>query len=193
MTIRNRTIWVMGDAMNRDAMIVRPLSPQIDEYALDLAGGTYCPRKPVEYRQYMRSKLKDLIATGFPGRYILSDRIISVLRLGRFKGWNTYPVSIVDKKGLKILGYYGFSVSGRCGPPDESRCLSRTENADGLGYEATGLFFDEETWDGSDIFMVQTTAYICVTGEVRDAVMSVGARNIRFRHSEEIVRPIVPE
>lgn len=185
-------LWELDDAANRDSMIVVPTSRQHNEEVWAIVKGEFRPQNPIEYRYYMRSRCKDLMATGIPGRYLLSNRVVEALHNGKFTGWTTYPVAITNKTGGPILGYHGFSITGRCGPRDASRSEKvRKQYRGGVSWELKGLYFDEKSWDGSDIFMPQGTAYICMREAVHDAIAALKPENIKFRRLTEITAPLI--
>jgi hypothetical protein len=140
--------------------------------------GTFRPADPVVYHYADGHVLGDLIGTTMPGRYLISDRVVEVLKAGGFKGWLVYPVRIVvDESNQEIPGYHGLSITGRCGPPDDSQSSKVRE---GHFIKLRGLYLDDETWDGSDIFLVEGTLYICLTAAVYDAIVSLNPKTLRL-------------
>jgi hypothetical protein len=82
---------------------------------------------------------------------LISDRFKELLEIAGLTGWKSYPIELYDKKGNKVEGYNGFSITGRAGnlykfdvPPME------------LDYspKSAGYYFEYDSWDGSDIFRV---------------------------------------
>ena len=80
---------------------------------------------PIVFRQYDGKRLRDFLDTGWPPVYLISDRVVSLLKDNSITGWHNYPVKLFDKKGNLIEGYSGFSVLGKAGFAD----VSFTENA----------------------------------------------------------------
>lgn len=80
---------------------------------------------------------------------VASPRLLGVLV--RFTGWTTYPVEVIDKSGAPVEGYSGIAITGRCGAAlyDRSR-IERSLHRIGTDY--IGLYFDLESWDGTDLF-----------------------------------------
>ena len=70
---------------------------------------------------------------------------------------------------------------------DQSKGEVTMERPDGQSARMRGLFLDEKTWDGSDIFMLGVAGSICMTEPVHDAIMALKPTNIRFTRLEEVV------
>ena len=98
-----------------------------------------------------------------PGQFIFT-RYVSVMMLGTdllsslqeagISGWSTYPVELFGKQGEPLGTYHGLIVHGRCGAMDDSRSVQTTKEFPGGVFPIwRGLYFDEGSWDGSDIFM----------------------------------------
>jgi len=124
----------------------------------------------------------DLIWTGWllP---LVSTRVLSTLRQMNITGWTTYSVELYDKRGKPIPGYHGLAITGRCGAIDRSRSrkvrhpiMPGTSPADFW----QGLFFKDDRWDGSDIFLPEGTGHKFVTQRVKNALESLKIPNIMF-------------
>jgi hypothetical protein len=155
-----------------------------------LMTGEVVPAEPIVFRHYMGGAApKDLIATGYPGLVLLSDRVLSCLREHGFTGWSTFPVRVEGKKRVMVEGYHGFVVTGRCGPFDTSRSQLVTKDPlvpGGRSYQMKrGLYFDPATWDGSDIFSPPKTAYWIVTDRVREALQKAKFTNLKVERLSE--------
>jgi hypothetical protein len=99
-----------------------------------------------------------------------------------FTGWRTYPVHLYAKDGARIPGYHGLAIHGRCGPLDDSRSVQLdTIYPGGVFPKWYGLYFDEETWDGSDLFMTSSEqAWIFVVEAVKRAFEKAKLTNVEF-------------
>jgi hypothetical protein len=51
-----------------------------------------------------------------------------------------------------------------------------------------GLYFDLKTWDGSDIFVPESTGYTIVTEQVKIAIEKAKFKNIYFKRLTEFER-----
>lgn len=112
------------------------------------------------------NKLRDFLPCGV-SFYLISERLKALLEDSGVTGWKCYPIELYDKKGNKVEGYHGFSVTGRAGhykefetPPVE------------LGYspKSHGLHFDFDSWDGSDVFQL-IPRYIIISTRLADLLM----------------------
>ena len=96
----------------------------------------------------------DVIWTRVAAPVLLSERLVAMLREQGFTGWDTYPVTLTDRRGARLPDYHGLSVQGRCGPIDPSRSTRISkEYPAGPFPVARGVYFDESSWDGSDVFV----------------------------------------
>ncbi|HEY8207038.1 MAG TPA: hypothetical protein VIG99_06145, partial [Myxococcaceae bacterium] len=127
-----------------------------------------------------RSKPSDFIYTTLATPIIISDRVVGILKDGGFSGWRTYPIELLGKGGNRIPGYHGLAVHGRCGPIDESRAVKLDQIMPGGVFPAWyGLFFDSETWDGSDLFMTSSAkAWVFVVDAVKRALEKAKVTNM---------------
>ena len=136
-----------------------------------LGWGDYLPDTefPIVFRQWDSDgkKLRDVIPMRFsPWIFLISDRFRSALEENDITGWKMYSAEVYDKKGNPILGYSGFSITGRGGemegassPEWEEICRSRQRKK-----------YDPNQWDGSDIFRIDP-AYLVVTKKFRDILI----------------------
>lgn len=96
-----------------------------DNAKLDARGvfqGLWTPSEPIVWRHYMDGAVpRDLVPTGFVGLFLVSDRVVEVLRTHQFTGWSPFPVTLLGKQKEVIPGYHAFAVTGRCGTPDVDR------------------------------------------------------------------------
>lgn len=106
---------------------------------------------------------------------LLSPALVDALRRAGISGWASYPVELRGKKGVELGTYHGLVIRGRCGPIDKSRSsIAPSTSPTGPGWVVKGLFFDERSWDGSDIFMPEDkTAFVFFTEKAKDLL---GAR-----------------
>ena len=82
-----------------------------------------------------------------------------------------YDVDVRGAEDEHIHGYAGLSVRGRCGPIQYERGVPvQKEYPGGIFTVYLGYFFDEQSWDGSDLFVsVDGSGMVFVTQKVRDA------------------------
>ena len=126
---------------------------------------------PIPFRWAEGSRLYDVLLSTLPSE-LLSARCFHVLETARATGWARYPIELRGKNDEPIDGYSGLTVTGRCGPLryDRSRVETRI-GASGKPYKVKiGLYFDEGTWDGSDVFTPEGTTFVFVTVKVKQAL-----------------------
>jgi hypothetical protein len=120
--------------------------------------------------------------TTFVAPIIVADSVVQVLRSHGFTGWSLYDVTVRDKQDQLIPGYSGLSVTGRCGNIDWASGIEvpRIFPA-GIFPVWKGLFFDPESWDGSDFFMpAEPVGYVFVVEAVKKALERAKIRNMGF-------------
>ena len=128
--------------------------------------------------------------TTFAAPIIIADSVVQILRSHGFTGWSLYEVSVRDKQGQPVPGYHGLAVTGRCGNLDHSMSVQvpRIRPA-GIFPVWKGLFFDPESWDGSDFFMpAQRYGFVFVVEEVKKAFEREKIRNVDFTALDQFER-----
>lgn len=144
--------------------------------------------RTITLKQCEGEKLCDLIGTTATLR-LISKRVQEALISERITGWRTCPIEFKDKKGELIDNYGALATVGRCGPLDNSRCRKITRKAlatDELIDVFLGYYFDEDSWDGSDLFRPEGTRMTMVTQRAKDVIESISATNIEFKPILEI-------
>lgn len=114
--------------------------------------------------------------------YYLSPRVLELFRDNELTGWSTYPIVLHNKAGKLCPGYAGLTITGRCGPIDKQRGeLVPGQNPNKKFPRHIGLYFDEATWDGSDIFCPEgKNTYKFATQRVKDLCDKHEIRGFRF-------------
>lgn len=102
-------------------------------------------------------KMRDILDTRYPPLYLISDRFKNILEECGITGWKSYPIALFDKKGNRIEGYNGFSITGRAGKMQKFDHLPTQCDYSG---NTEGYYFDIDTWDGSDLFNTEGTWHI---------------------------------
>lgn len=178
-------IWQMRDDLSmRDSLIVRPAEPHISaEYRLAIIRGEVAPSKPLAFQHNLGEIARDIVAASAVGWFLLSDRVIRSLRAAGCTGWSTYPVRVNGNNG-DICGYHGLSVNGRCAERDSHRS-ERVVKGDGKVVRWRGLYFVDDEWDGTDVFLSKLK--ICVTRRAYDAISNIPPSNISFIPSHDVM------
>jgi hypothetical protein len=182
------------DFHDRDTRGAYNATLAIDQAPFDnvkLFRGELIVNTPFKFGYHFGAKIYDLVAIGFAGLYLLSDRVTNLLRDHQITGWKTYPAKLYDKKGNEFGGYSIFSVTGRCGPIDRSKSEKFIKDpyvpGGGAANMLRGTYPDLSTWDGNDVFTANGgTAYTFVTKKVRDLLVKNKATNILMEKLTEI-------
>jgi hypothetical protein len=184
--------FTVGEGFTRAALRVNvELADDEDPYRL--TRGEWVPNKPLRCERDEGNRLLDLIGTTWAVLQIVSDRVIDVLQRSDFGGWSTYPVEI-SREELKISGYQGLSVVGRCGSISHEDVMLEPAVPEGESVEGwRGIYFDPDSWDGSDLFSPEGTASFIVTADVKRALEAIGATNFNFTRLTEFEMPSVEE
>lgn len=144
---------------------------------------------PVIFKQEYGKKLQDLLDTGWPSLYLISDKMKAVMEENALIGWKTYAVKVLDKQGQTIQGYHGLSITGRCGKIDfrKSEIIEKrlVPNAP-LGKYYKGLHVGIDTWDESDFFLPEKYFGIIITGRAAEILKKNKLTNIRLENLREI-------
>jgi hypothetical protein len=167
-----RTIYYVGEGFQRGAVRAKEIDHVGGDNSIPLTSGTWVSPVPLRFRQYEGTKFLDYVGTQWTNIKFLSDRAIDALRTSNATGWVTYPVGLEAKSGSPIMGYHGLIVRGRCGPIDNARSVEVDTIVPGSAKRHApmwkGMYFREDSWDGSDVFRPEDTGYIFVTQRVRD-------------------------
>lgn len=158
------------------------------EESLAITRAKHVPSSPVIVRHKMGGAPKDFIWTTLVYPVFVSQRVIDLFQDQGFTGWTTYPAVVYAKDGSTIPGYQGLAITGRCGPIDESRS-ERAFHTTRTGQHPIlrGLYFDPESWDGSDLFTTSSlSGWRFVTEKVKRALEKARVRNVEFRRLTEV-------
>jgi hypothetical protein len=144
---------------------------------------------PVVFQQVSGKKFTDILNTGWPSFYLISDKFKNLLNEHHFTGWTTYPIIIWDKKGNQIEGYHGFSVTGVSGPISyaNSPIIEKRLVPEGPIVKIyKGANIDLNKWDGSDFFVPESTTGIVITKKVAMQLEKNKVTNLNLRNVAEM-------
>lgn len=146
--------------------------------------GALRPPRPVRLMVQSGSRHGDWVSTTYPPLRVVSRRLLELLAEKSFTGWGSFPVQIAERGGHLVEGYEGFAVTGRCGPLDATRSQEAIRppiSPHGNAYPVReGLYFEESSWDGSDIFRPEGTGFVICTDAVRRCLTKSKMKNLRF-------------
>lgn len=178
-----------GLGLTHRALRVRPRVPI---NCVELARGEEQATAPIEFEADQGREPCDLIGTTSGTLVLVSQRLVELLRNQGFNGWGTFPVRVGLGNNQSLDGYYGFAVTGRCGPIDDSLSEEVTLPPPVPGGRSSlglrGLCFAPETWDGSDIFTADGYSGIFVVQRVKEALEGGGVTNVALQRLSEIDR-----
>lgn len=144
---------------------------------------------PVIFKQEYGKNLRDILDTGFARLYLISENMRLILEEHELTGWNTFPTVVKDKKGNEVKGYYGFTITGRCGSIDyeKSEIIKKSLVKGGpKSRYYKGLYVGLDEWDGSDFFLPKGTFHPIVTKKAMQLITKAKLTNIRFEKLSEI-------
>jgi hypothetical protein len=183
--------FVLRDPLGTRAFRAR-FEDEIDPYAL--LRRDYEPEHPLKMAHASGSDLFEIVWTTSVVPIIVSSDAINVLESNGISGWETYPVVLHDRQGKKVEDYVGLTITGRCGSLDEARSAREWSVMPGGRYRVLrGLFFDPETWDGSDLFVSSTpgSGSVFASDRVNKVLRDKRVRNLKMVPQEAIERQVV--
>lgn len=128
------------------------------------------------------------------GDMVYTDALFPVLLSSRgrmalegIKGWTSYPVSLRDSSGHLLRDFQLLVVQGRCGRIDFGKSTAiRQKYPRGVFEEYRGIFFDEDSWDHSDVFMPENrVGFIFVSERARMAIETLGSPSPHFESLDQ--------
>ncbi len=144
---------------------------------------------PVVFKQEYGKKLQDILDTGWPSLYLISDKMKAVLEENALTGWETFAVKVLDKQGQAIQGYHGLTITGRCGKIDynKSEIIEKRLVPNGpLVKYYKGLHIGLNEWDGTDFFLPEKYFGIITTQVAAKVLKKNKLTNIRMENLAEI-------
>jgi hypothetical protein len=178
----------MDDPFSRKAL--RPaLCPSADFDSGELLTGGP-PAAPVRFKQgYKRGKAGPILWTDSVTGILLSNPVKEAMTQEGLTGWSTYPVELGDIEA--DTGYSGLRVLGRSGPRDWSRG-EWVRTGDEPRPSLRGFYFEETSWDGSDVFTPAGSLWVVVTERARIRLARHVGTSCHFdRLSEHLTSEIV--
>jgi hypothetical protein len=131
----------------------------------ELLTGTFNPTS-LNVKKSQGRKAYDIVRLQDVFNFLISKNLREEFERNEVTGWKTYNVESTDF----TESYYGFQCTGKCRKP-----IRPKESGFVVGYQ-----FDYETWDGSDLFIPETTLGIICTQKVRDILADRKIKNIEL-------------
>ncbi len=138
---------------------------------------------PVIFRQTYGKKFTDILGTGWPCLYLISEKLKGLLEENRLTGWTIFPIKLYDKKGKEIHGYHGFSIVGRCVSIsyEKSEIIEKRLVPTGpicRFYKGVTI----ENWDGTDFFTPEKTYEIFISKKAAEVLEKNKITNLRLQN-----------
>jgi len=135
-----------------------------------------------------------LLGTQVASIQTFSNRVLNAFSAAGVTGWKAAPAIVTNSLGQPVPNYGLLIVTGRSGPIDNSRSVQ----ADWLIHGKTtakkawkGLYFEDGTWDGSDLFAPLGSAFFFATSKVKDVLEREKATNVDLEPLSEVIRPVL--
>lgn len=141
---------------------------------------------PVIFKQDSGKNFTDILDTGWPGLFLISDRLKGILEENRLTGWQTFPIKLYDKKGNEISGYHGFSIIGHSGPTnyEKSEIIETRHVPTGpICHYYKGVRVDN--WDGTDFFTPDKTYHNFISKRAAEILKKNKITNLRLENLAE--------
>jgi hypothetical protein len=135
---------------------------------------------PVTFHQISGKTWTDFLTPTGAFR-VVSKKFISLLIEHNITGWKTFDIKIFDNQNKEIFDYCGLSVVGKSGEIDYSKCETYSNQLVPNGTINTvyrGMYFKNNEWDGSDIFMPKNTLFTIISQRVQEIILKNKISNI---------------
>ncbi len=158
-----------------------------------LTSGGDIVKEPVWFKYDSGGEAKDIIFTQSVLIYLVSDRVISILKDNGITGWSTFPVYLFDEQLNPMEGYVGLSATGKAGAIDPDRSVAEHSSLENVLTEKIiskkiGVYFQNDEWDGADIFTPQGAGMILVSEAVVNLFEKNCVSNVRFIPCDKVER-----
>ncbi len=161
--------YVLSNALKRSAIRVK----SIREYnEVNLFLGKEKLTEPFEMEVDEGKKFYDWIDFQDTSNHLISNKFYDLLKSNSISGWQAFEVDI---KSIELV-YHGFQVLGKSG-----KLIKPKEK----GFY-TGMKFDIDSWDGSDIFSPEGTTFTICTQKVVNIIKKNKLTNIDYESVDEI-------
>ena len=152
---------------------------------------------PVIFKQECGKHLTDILDTGWPSLYLISNKLKCILEKNELTGWQVFPIKLYNQKGNEISGYYGFSITGQSGPTTYDNCEIIEKRMVPNGpickfYKGVSI----DNWNGKDFFTPEGTYETFITKKAADILKKHKITNLKLKNladSEMDVDNILPE
>lgn len=138
---------------------------------------------PVTFKQEHGKKLTDILDTGWPSLYLISERMKIILEENNLTGWKIFSIKLYDKRNNEIPDYHGFSIVGKCSPMVYDNCeiIEKRRISNGpICKFYKGVHIEE--WDGSDFFIPEGTCHTIISKKGADVLKKNKISNLELKN-----------
>ena len=179
----HHNIFLLQEAFKRGAVRVRQPHDVVRDQARALATGEWRPAEPLKFAQCEGTQWCDFVGTTRAAITLLSTRVFDAFCAAGVTGWEAVPIVLTNGDGEQLSNFRLLVVTGRSGPIDNSRSIAIARVVPGNPKGATvwkGLYFEEGSWDGTDLFSPAGTALVCVSSKAKGILERESATNIHL-------------
>jgi hypothetical protein len=161
----------------------QPEPPLSDEQEAALLLGRWRPSEPLVLRQNSDRGPDSLGWGGSPALWIVSPAFRAALADAGCTGWSTTAVVVLaEHEDRVVTSEHGvLVVEGRCGPID----YERSSPIPGSRTGRRGLYFELDSWDGSDVFAPADSMRVIYTKKAIDALRSHRVPGLAYESTRE--------
>jgi len=187
-------IYLVSEAFNPNAARVDEPLNVVQNRDIGVAIGEWLPKESLRFVQYEGTEWYDLVGTQFATLKLFSKRVLDAFAAAGVTGWEAVPVVVTNESDQPVSNYSLLVVTGRSGRIDNSRSVQTDWLLRGkpTGKKVwKGYYFEEGTWDGSDVFAPLDTALFFVTSKVKAILEREHATNVKLEPVSEVIRPVL--
>jgi len=161
----------------------QPEPPLSEEQEVALLPGEWLPPQPLVLRHSSDRGPDSLGWGGSPTLPIVSSAFCQALTDAGCSGWSTFDVVVLGEHDDRVVTaeHKGLVVQGRCGPIDHAQATPIAGSRTGR----RGLFFDVDTWDGSDLFVPTGSTRIVYSQKAVDALRARRVPGLAYETTRE--------
>ncbi|GAB2622893.1 imm11 family protein [Belliella aquatica] len=181
-------VFLFSDSDKRNSFRAQILNKDIEE---DYLFSSESKDDEIMFNWLQGSQFYDIVPTGYPGIYLVSEKVQIILKEAKFKGFSLRPITLKNRKNENVNGYQLLSIVSKVGSIINEKSIKKIMPpivSWGDPYEANvGLYFDVSTWNGSHFFYPDGTFYMFVLEEVKDLFEKHKVSNCQFDKVTEVV------
>jgi len=154
----------------------------------DLFHGKYFPSGSIPLTKFSGNRNLDLVNAA-NGLFLLSNRVIEILKNNHITGWKSLPAEIHMGKGEIINDYSLLTIHSKLVKIEyekSERVIKQPFTPAGKPiWINRGLPFDINGWDGSDIFSAENSLLTLITEKVHNLLIENKCTNIKIEKTTD--------